>query len=341
MTLDPAWIDQVVEDAIEPDLPICDPHHHFWNLRTTAHLRNPRYILQDLVADTSSGHNIVSTVFIECRQEYRTEGPDDFKCVGETEFVTGLAEASAAGATGAMKAAAGIVGHANMLLGERARPVLEAHMEAARGRFCGIRHTASWDASTEVRDGYMKPPPGLYLLPEFRNGVNELAKLGLTFDAWCYHPQVPDVTSLARACPDTTIVMDHLGGPLGLGPYGERRDDVFRQWQGVIRDLASCPNVIIKLGGIQMDVNGFHWEDRPLPPTSEQLAEATRPYHEFALEQFGVDRAMFESNFPVDKLSCGYGVLWNSFKRIAAGASAEDKAKLFHDNAVRVYSIKE
>jgi predicted TIM-barrel fold metal-dependent hydrolase len=296
------WIDQVVEDALEPELPVCDPHHHFWKHRAGGHLRNPRYLLEELVADTTSGHNITSTVFIECRQEYR---------------------------------------HVDLTLGERARAVLEAQIEAGGGRFRGIRHTASWDASDAVRNGYLNPPPGLYLDRSFRAGFSHLAPLGLTFEAWCYHPQVPDVTSLARAFPETTIVMDHLGGPLGLGPYAERRDDVFRHWQGVITDLASCPNVVIKLGGIQMDVSGFHWEDRPKPPTSEELARATRPWHQFALETFGTDRAMFESNFPVDKLSCGYGVLWNSFKRIASGASAAEKARLFHDNAVRVYRIGE
>lgn len=335
------WIDQVVEDALEPELPVCDPHHHFWKHRAGGHLRDPRYLLEELVADTTSGHNITSTVFIECRQEYRPDGPVEMRPLGETEFVRALADESAAGATGAMKAAAAIIGHVDLMLGERARAVLEAQIEAGGGRFRGIRHTASWDASDAVRNGYLDPPPGLYLDRSFRAGFSHLAPLGLTFEAWCYHPQVPDVTSLARAFPETTIVMDHLGGPLGLGPYAERREEVFRHWQGVIGDLASCPNVVIKLGGIQMDVSGFHWEDRPRPPTSAELAEVTRPWHEFALEKFGTDRAMFESNFPVDKLSCGYGVLWNSFKRIAQGASAAEKARLFHDNAVRVYRIGE
>ena len=339
MARDLAWIDRIVEDALEPALPICDPHHHFWKNRAGEHLRNPRYLLEELVADTTTGHNITSTVFIECRQEYRKDGPNELRPLGETEFVADLAEQSAAGATGTMKAAAGIIGHVDLMLGARARAVLEAQIEAGRGRFRGIRHTASWDASDAVRNGYLNPPPGLYLDRRFREGFAELAPLGLVFEAWCYHPQVPDVTSLARAFPDTTIVMDHLGGPLGLGPYRERRADVFTQWKNVLSDLAACPNVVIKLGGIQMDVSGFGWEERPLPPTSEELADATRPWHEHALEEFGVDRAMFESNFPVDKLSCGYGVLWNSFKRIASGASAGDKAKLFHDNAVRVYRL--
>jgi predicted TIM-barrel fold metal-dependent hydrolase len=339
MARDLAWIDQIVEDALEPELPICDPHHHFWKNRAGEHLRNPRYLLEELVADTSTGHNITSTVFIECRQEYREDGPVEMRPLGETEFVADLAEQSAAGATGNLKAAAGIIGHANLMLGGRARAVLEAQIEAGRGRFRGIRHTASWDASDAVRNGYLNPPPGLYLDRRFREGFAALAPLGLVFEAWCYHPQVPDVTSLARAFPDTTIVMDHLGGPLGLGPYREQSAEAFTQWKNVLSDLATCPNVVIKLGGIQMDVSGFGWEDRPLPPTSDELAAVTRPYHEHALEEFGVDRAMFESNFPVDKLSCGYGVLWNSFKRIASGASAGEKAKLFHDNAVRVYRL--
>ena len=162
---------------------------------------------------------------------------------------------------------------------------------------------------------------------------------GSTFEAWCYHPQIPDVTSLARAFPDTTIVLDHFGGPVGIGSYAGRARDVYAEWRAAIAELATCPNVVAKLGGINMEVNGFGWHERPRPPSSQELMEATRPYYEFTIEKFGADRCMFESNFPVDAVSASYTVLWNSFKRLTAGCSAEDKARLFHDTAARVYRL--
>jgi len=340
MTLDKDWPDLVTEETLEPERPICDPHHHFWVLREAPFNRDPRYLLDELIADVGGGHNIVSTVFIECRAMYRAEGPEAMKPVGETEFINGLAAMSASGHFGKMRAAAGIVGHTNLLLGDGARAVLEAHVAAGNGRFRGIRHAAGWDASAQVRNSYTDPKPQLYLDATFRQGFRHLAPLGLSFEAWLYHPQLDDVTDLARAFPETTVILNHLGGPLGIGPYAGKRDQVFEIWRQKMSELAGCPNVVVKLGGIQMDINGFNWHGRARPPASEELARATAPYYRHAIERFGVERCMFESNFPVDKLSCGYNVLWNAFKRIAAGATEGEKANLFHDTAARVYRLQ-
>ncbi len=326
------WLAQVKEEILEPDLPICDPHHHLWD--------HPgrRYLIDELVADTGSGHNVTSTVFVECMSMYRADGPQPMRPVGETEFVNGVAAMSRSGRYGPTRVAAGIVSFADLTLGEGVGPVLDAHM-AASPRFRGIRHAAGWDKSDQVRNSHTNPPPGLLGDARFRRGFAELARRSLTFDAWLYHPQLSEVTSLARAFPDTTIILDHFGGPLGIGPYENRRAEIFASWKGAIRELAQCGNVVVKLGGLVMPINGFGFHRGERPATSPELVDATRDWYRHAIETFGPTRCMFESNFPVDKASCSYHVLWNSFKRIAAGFGAGDKAALFHDTAARVYRV--
>jgi predicted TIM-barrel fold metal-dependent hydrolase len=335
MAGDAPWLAQVQEEALEPDLPIIDPHHHLWDMPTS------RYLLDELLADTGSGHDIVATVFMECGAMYRADGPEAMRPVGETEFVNGIAAMSASGIYGKTRACAAIVGFADLNLGKAAGEVLEAHRAAAPHRFRGIRHAAGWDTDERVRRSHTHPTEGMMLDATFREGFAELGRLGMSFDAWCYHPQIPELTDLARAFPDIPIVLDHFGGPLGIGPYEGRRAEIFAGWKKDVADLASCPNVTAKLGGINMAVNGFGWHKRPQPPTSDELADATRDWYLHMIDLFGPDRCMFESNFPVDKLSCSYAVLWNSFKKIAAGFSAEEKADLFSETARRVYRLPE
>ena len=326
------WLDQVQEDVLDPDLPICDPHHHLWD-----HPRS-RYLLDELLRDTGSGHRVVATVFVECMSMYRASGIEALRPVGETEFVNGVAAMSASGGYGATRVAAGIVGFADLSLGERVGAVLDAHM-AASPRFRGIRHAAAWDASPAVRNSHTNPPPGLLGDARFRRGFAELERRGLTFDAWLYHPQLAELLDLARAVPGTTIVLDHFGGPLGIGPYEGHRAEVLAAWKPAIRALGECENVVVKLGGLVMPINGFGFHRGERPATSDELVAATRDYYLHAIDAFGPGRCMFESNFPVDRASCSYRVLWNSFKRIAAGFSAADRAALFHDTAARVYRL--
>lgn len=327
------WHAQVREEILEPGRPICDPHHHLWD-----HPGN-RYLLDELLADIGSGHNVVSTVFVECMSMYRADGPVEMRPVGETEFVNGIAAMSASGHYGPARVAAGIVGFADLALGDAVVPVLEAHVAAAPGRFRGIRHAAGWHESPGIRNSHTNPPRGLLIDPAFRRGFRHLDRFGLSFDAWLYHPQIAELTDLARAFPGTTIVLDHFGGPLGIGPYADQRSEVYDAWKQDIALLAQCPNVVAKLGGINMPLNGFGWDKRPVPPTSEELVAATRHYYERTIELFGPHRCMFESNFPVDRVSCSYAVLWNAFKRIAAGYAEDEKHAMFHDTAARVYRL--
>jgi L-fuconolactonase len=328
-----AWLAQVSEQPLEPSLPIIDPHHHLWDHPDS------RYLLDEILRDTGSGHRVVATVFVECMSMYRADGPDAMKPVGETEFVNGIAAQSASGGYGETRIAAGVVGFADLSLGGAVEPVLQAHIAASPARFRGIRHAAGYDASPEVRNSHTNPPPDLYRSPQFREGFGLLRKFRLSFDAWQYHPQMPALTELARAFPDTTIILDHFGGPLGIGPYEGRRAEIFERWKRDIADLARCPNVVAKLGGINMAINGFGWHKRPSPPSSDDLVTATRDYYLHTIDRFGPRRCMFESNFPVDRLSCSYLVLWNAFKKIAAGFSAEDKAWLFHRTAAQAYRL--
>ena len=326
------WLDLVSEQILEPDIPICDPHHHLWDNQT-----NP-YLLPELLTDLSSGHNVVSTVFVECASMYRATGPQAMRPVGETEFVNGAAAMSASGGYGDIRACQGIVSFADLCLGADVGPVLDEHMRLS-GRFRGIRHAAGWDASDKVRNSHTRPPQSLFLREDFRAGFEQLAKRGLTFDAWLYHTQIPELTDLAKAFPQVTIIFDHFGGPVGIGPYAGHGDEIFQQWSKDVAELAKCENVYPKLGGIVMPLNGFDWHKRDTPATSDEIVAATGRYHTTAIELFGPQRCMFESNFPVDKQSCSYHVLWNAFKKIAADFSAQDKQWLFHDTAVQAYRL--
>jgi predicted TIM-barrel fold metal-dependent hydrolase len=330
------WLAQVDEDVIDPDLPICDPHHHLWDFGDAR--PGGRYLLDELLADVQSGHNVVSTVFVECTAMYRADGPEHLRCVGETEFVNGVAAMSASGVYGDLRACAGIVGLADLNLGARVGEVLDAHL-AASDRFRGIRHAAAWDASDDVPVSHTRPFEHMLADATFREGFGELGKRHLSFEGWLYHPQIPELTDLARAFPDTTIILNHFGGPLGIGPYAGRRDEIFAEWKVAVAELATCPNVVAKLGGILMTRNGFGFETRDVPPDSVELVAATRGYYLHMIDCFGPQRCMFESNFPVDRVSCSYRTLWNSFKRMTADFSAADKAELFHDAAARAYRL--
>ena len=339
------------EAILDPDLPIIDPHHHLWDNRTyatpgadahpfmTAIQPAPRYLLDELLADTGSGHNIVGTVFVECGAFYKAGGPVDLRPVGETEFVNGVAAMSASGMYGETRACAGIVSKADLLLGDAVAPVLEAHVRAGGGRFRGIRNSAAFDADKDVLGPLNRVEAGLYRDATFRKGFKHLGAMDLSFDAWLLEPQLPDLIDLARAFPDTTIILDHVGTPLGRGSYTGTREARFAGWQGNIRELAKSPKVVVKLGGLAMAFCNFpSFLAEPRAP-SEQLAAEWKPYIETCIEAFGPERCMFESNFPVDMGSCSYATLWNAFKHIAAGASADEKANLFAGTARRVYKL--
>ena len=329
------WLAKTQEPILEPDLEIIDPHHHLWDFP------EHQYLLKDILADTNSGHKIISTVFLECTACFRADGPEHMRPVGEVEFVNGIAAMSASGAYGPTRVAAGIVGLAELRLGARVEEVLQAQINAGGGRFKGIRYVASWDDKEPmIHNGHTNPTEFMYRDDKkFHEGFAVLGKLGLTFDAWHYHTGIPNLIALARAFPNQPIVLDHCGGPLGLGWYADKKKDVFAAWSRDIRELAKCQNVSMKLGGLGMRVNGFDFHSRPKPPTSEELAAAWKPFIETCIEAFGPKRCMFESNFPVDKLSGSYAVYWNAFKRLASGCSAAEKAALFRETARSFYRL--
>lgn len=332
------WLALTQEPALEPDLPICDPHHHFWDFRT-ARIPYQRYLLHELADDINSGHNVRSTVFVEARSMYRADGPEEMKPVGEVEFVQGLAAASASGLYGPGRAAAAIVGHANLLLGDRVEPVLEALQAASPNRFRGIRHSVTWDAHPEVENTAAHNMQGQLANETFRAGARVLARMGMTLEGWMFFPQLPELADFAKAVPDLTIILNHIGGLVREGPYANRDDEVLATWRSGIAAVAECPNVVIKLGGMGMPRNGFDWHTRDTPIGSEELAEAMAPFKHYCIEQFGPNRCMFESNFPVDKVSFSYNIMYNAFKRLSQSYSADERAAMFHDTAARVYRV--
>jgi L-fuconolactonase len=340
------------EVVLEPARPIIDPHHHLWDWRrlvanTTPQypydyvLRHtPRYLLDELLADLDSGHNIRATVHIECGSMYRRLGPTEMAPVGETEFVNGIAAMGASGIYGDRLPCAGIVGYADLTLGSRAAAVFEEHIAAGAGRFRGVRQSASYDADPEVLAPHLRRTQGLYRDAQFRAGFRCLAPLNLSFDAFFLEPQLPDLIDLAHTFPDTPICLDHVGTPLGIGTYAGAREERFGIWRDRIKTLAQCQNVYVKLGGLGMHYSGFPSLMAEPAATSTQLAEEWRPYIETCIEAFSPSRAMFESNFPVDVLTCSYVTLWNAFKRLAESYSEAEKHELFFGTAARFYRLE-
>jgi predicted TIM-barrel fold metal-dependent hydrolase len=308
-----------MEQTLDPDLPICDAHIHIGDDP------DDRYMLEELRAETDSGHTIVRTVFVECGVGYRTAGPDAFRPVGETEFVVA---ADPDGFIGA------IVGYADLRMPEIG-DVLAAHVAAGGGRFRGIRNNSAWDAQDDLR----RAPAGLLADRDFRRGFTALEPSGLSFETWLYHRQLAELAALARDHPEVTIIVNHLGGPIAVGPYSGRRNEVLATWRTGMRDLATCANVVVKLGGIGMTFFGMDWHERANGATSAEVAAAWGEEIRWCIDEFGVERCMFESNFPVDRISIRYPVMWNAFKRMTADASGAERAALFHDTATRVYRL--
>ena len=327
-----AWLELTVEEAIDPSLPICDPHHHLWDKP------QDRYMIDEVTSDLGSGHNVVQTLFVEVDAMYRASGPNDMKPVGEVEWVNGIGAQSDSGAYGPTRVAAGIVGYADLNLGAEVKPVLEAIETASGGRFRSVRHTCSWDEFEPLRShrsGY----PGMMASAKFKEGFGVLTGMGYGFDALVYHPQILELAELADAFPNATFILNHIGRPLGIGPYAGHRDEVFEVWKKDMTTLAERPNIVVKVGGLGNRVSGFDWDTRPFPPSSMELAKTTGPYYLHAIETFGPERCMFESNFPVDKNSYSYAVIWNSFKRMTRDFSDAEKALLFHNTAAKSYKL--
>jgi predicted TIM-barrel fold metal-dependent hydrolase len=327
------WFRLVQEPIIDPERPIIDPHHHLW---TDAGGRAP-YLLAEFWADTHSGHRIEKTVFIEWHASYHQAGPDYLRSLGETEFAARIARASREGDGGTV--VSGIVAHADLRLGPALRNVLRAHEDAAEGLLRGIRHAAAWDPHPNAKGFKSHAPEGLYADTAFRSGVALLGELGYSYDGWHYHHQNVAFAELARAVPGTTLVLDHFGTPLGVGPYAGQREAIYDSWRSDLAEIAKCPNVVAKLGGLAMPFSGFGWHLRDRPASSDELVSEQARYYHHAIECFGPARCMFESNFPVDRHSLSYPVYWNAMKKIAQRYSTNEQSALFYDTAARVYRL--
>lgn len=333
---DDAWLARAVpEAAIDFGLPIIDPHVHFWTFPDGS-----RYFLDDFALDVAAcGHNIEATVFVECNAMYRARGPDHLRSVGEVEFAVGMAAMAASGKYTSARAAEGIVGFAD-LLDHHASETLDALAAAANGRLKGIRQRAKWDVDPAVRGAMHADGPGLYLRPTFLRGIDQLTARGLLFEASIFHPQIADVTALARARPDCSIVVNHTASPAGHASYAGRQAEVHANWLRDMRELSTCPNVSVKMGGLLMCLGNFDFTTAQRPPTADELATLWRPFIEPCVELFGPQRCMASSNFPVEKAGTPYGTIWNMFKRITQGCTQEARRCVFAETARRVYSLQ-
>lgn len=334
-----AWLNQVQEHIIDPERRIIDPHHHLWRKRF-----DRDYLLEDLKSDTESGHNIEQTVFIECRAFYDKDAPEHLQSLGETRTITDIAAQSqfhqAHGS--ANSAITGIVAKVDLCLGDKPdelKEIIRQHASIAGNLLKGIRHSGAHDPRPEDLTIPGRAPAYLYGQESFRKGLRILGELGLTYDTWHYHHQNEDFCDLAEAIPDTTLILDHFGTPLGVGIYRGSRDSIYMQWKQDIKRLSRCPNVYAKLGGLAMPDNGFGWDKRDRPADSDELVRWQQKYYLHTIECFGPERCMFESNFPVDKLSISYPVVWNAFKKMVADFSETEKHAMFYDTAARVYRL--
>ncbi len=323
-----AWLSQAREPALEPERLIIDPHHHLWERATQ------RYLVEDYLHDLSDGHRLVGTVFVECWSGYRSEGPEHLRCVGETELMARLAKS----APSSIALMAGIVAHTDLMNSATLDAVLDAHEAAGEGRLRGIRHAVSFEP-TGVVPAVRPSPPGMLLESAFQGSVRRLGERGLSFDAWIYHTQLLELAALARSAPETAIILNHVGGPIGIGDYAVNRQETFGLWKEGMMALATCPNVSVKLSGLGMTLCGHGFKDRARPPSSQELAAAYGPHLLSTIELFGADRCMFASNFPVDRISGPFGTLFNGYKRLVAAASETEKDALFRATAARVYRL--
>ncbi|WP_327752268.1 amidohydrolase family protein (plasmid) [Sphingobium sp. SJ10-10] len=325
------------EKAIAPDLPIIDVHHHFWDETLGFAKTFGRFLPLDFEAQVvESGHKLIASVYADCGSGFRDTGPEELRCVGETEFVEQVAETFAAGSGPLGKVAAGIVSRADLTLGDAVGAVLDAHIEASPTRFRGIRELLPYDPDVFQT---LNVPPGKSRRPDFRAGLAQLTRRGLSLDILCVHTMLDDIVDLARAFPETSIILNHLAGPIGVGRFRDKRAEVFTDWRAKIEALAQCENVSIKLSGVGAEVPGFGWFRTGVMPGSEAIGAAIEPYIVAAVDAFSPYRCMFGSNFPVDRMSFPYGTMWNAFKRVASRYTPAEQGALMSGSAVRIYRL--
>jgi L-fuconolactonase len=335
----PDWLATRREEPLDAALPIVDSHHHLYDRPGS------RYLLDDLLGDLYSGHNVRATVIVQARSMLRADAPPQLQPLGETEFANGVAAMSASGIYGDARVCGGIVGFADFTLGDGIRPILQRHISLAGGttsdggRFCGVRQSLTWDTDASLTNPLYPTSEHLMDSKEFRAGFAHLAPLGLSFEGWVFFHQLPKLASLARAFPETPIALNHCGGIIGIAGYAGRRDEVFREWRRGLIELAACKNVMVKLSGLGMRLGGFGFEDKERAPSSVDLAQAWRPWIETCVAAFGPRRCMYGSNFPVDKGSFSYSIGLNALKRLVADASPEDRADIFWRSAKTFYRL--
>lgn len=320
------WLALTQEEVLRPGQVIFDAHHHLWDRP------EGRYVGEDFARDLAQGHDVRASLYVQCRSGYRTDGPEALRPVGEVETVHAWCQTMP-------QHPIGLVACADLQLGDGVRPVLEALIEAGRGRVRGVRNPTAYHPHPNVQSNPIPSPEGLLRTRAFLAGAKALSEAGLTLDVWAYHTQLDEVYDVARALPELSVVVDHCGGPLGVGPYRRDGEHTFQAWRQSLARIAELPNTWVKIGGFGLRVMGFGYAQQPAPPHSRRLADDWAPTVDTCLALFGPKRAMFESNFPVDKGQFSYRTLWNAFKRLSEDLSNDERNDLFWRSAARCYGI--
>lgn len=321
----------VHEEIVLPHLPVVDSHMHLWDRIGFD------YFASEFLADVADGHDVRSSVYVECGMAYDAFSPDPMLAVDETRYAV---KQAALGQGHTHKLAEGILGAANLLLGDEIQPVLEAHVEAAQGRFRGVRFRVAFDADPEAgyhESGYLNE--NVLHRPELLASARILARMGLTLELWGFHPQLADVKAFARKVPEVQIVLNHVGGPLGVGRYADMRKQVFAEWSQGMRALADEANVMVKLSGLGISRLGLRQAGGQAHTTSDQLVAAWGPFVRHCVETFGPDRSIFGSNFPVDRATASYRTLLNAYKKMLLDLSDDELRAVFAENARRTYRL--
>ena len=334
----PSWLNKLKEKPILPNLNIIDPHHHLWDVGFG------RYYVEELLEDiNTSGHNIKATVYIMSSSNteiYLKNGPEEFKPLSEIEFATNEGKRADLIKNNKVKVNASIVGSLDLTYGNKLKPVIEKGLEISEGRLKGIRMLLAAHPDPRIKSGAVKSDLSLMSHPKFIEGARCLQDAGLSLDFWIYHTQLGEMEKIARTLPELSIILNHIGGPIHLGEYEGKQALTHREWRTAMMRLSRLPNIKVKLGGLGMEVNGAKFHLNQDPPNSSELANIWKPWIYETINMFGIDKCMFESNFPVDKGSCSYGSLWNAFKIISEKMSDNEKNKLFYENAAKIYKIK-
>lgn len=306
-----------------------DPHHHLWDRG------GERYLVDEFSVDLAVVGSPEGTVYVECLNSYRESGSKHLRSLGEAQFFVDLIRDPDSALRNIVT---GFVGNGDLALGHDLADVLDGYADIAGESFRGVRYCVAWDKDERIHTAF-ETHRGMLLQSNLGDSVAYLRHRGLSLDLWVYFTQLDEVKHFLAKNPGVEVVLNHCGGPIGVGRFAGKREEVFCSWRKGLADVAAHEEVCIKFGGLGMALAGFGWHKRDKWPVISDYVQAWRPYFDVCLELFGPERIMFESNFPVDRKGCDYGSLWSAFLGLADNLSDSERDALFFSTARRVYRL--